>query len=202
MKFVQRIATDIQLDCQGLACPMPIVRTKKAIEQMQAGQVIEVSATDKGSLADIQSWSQKVGHQYLGTLQQADILYHYLRKSDEVNKQNEQQYPHTLTLEQFQQKYNQNTSAEGSPFVIVDVREPAEYIFNHIPGAISMPLGELSNRINELDPNKDIAVICRTGTRSDLACCLLAEQGFKSIYNVIPGMIAWDGLIEGSVHDE
>lgn len=43
------IKVDMSLDCKGLACPMPIVKTKKAMEGLASGQVIEIEATDKGS---------------------------------------------------------------------------------------------------------------------------------------------------------
>ena len=43
------IKVDMNLDCKGLACPMPIVKTKKAMEGLASGQVIEIEATDKGS---------------------------------------------------------------------------------------------------------------------------------------------------------
>lgn len=48
------------LDAKGLACPMPIVKTKKALSDLNAGEVIEVQATDKGSTADIQAWATHV----------------------------------------------------------------------------------------------------------------------------------------------
>lgn len=76
------IKVDKVLDAKGLACPMPIVRTKKALEELKAGQVLEVQATDKGSLADIQSWAKSIGHQYLGSNQDGDVLHHFVRKSD------------------------------------------------------------------------------------------------------------------------
>ena len=53
--------------------------------------------------------------------------------------------------------------------VILDVRESAEYAFNHIPAAKSLPMGELEQRMGELDKESEIFVICRTGSRSDLA---------------------------------
>lgn len=52
------ISVNVTLDCKGLSCPMPIVRTKKAMDQLEAGQVIEVLATDRGSLADMQGWAK------------------------------------------------------------------------------------------------------------------------------------------------
>ncbi len=72
---------DVIIDATGLACPMPIVKTKKAINEIEAGQVLEVQATDKGSKADIKAWSQSIGHQYLGTLEEGEVLKHYIRKS-------------------------------------------------------------------------------------------------------------------------
>ena len=56
------------LDAKGLACPMPIVKTKKAMNNLQAGEVLEVQATDKGSKADIKAWAESTGHQYIGML--------------------------------------------------------------------------------------------------------------------------------------
>lgn len=55
------------LDAKGLACPMPIVRTKKAIDKLQAGEILEVHVTDKGALKDIPAWAQAGGHKILVT---------------------------------------------------------------------------------------------------------------------------------------
>ena len=59
------IKADIQLDAKGLACPMPIVKTKKSMNDLDEGQVLEVQATDKGSKADLAAWANTVGHQYI-----------------------------------------------------------------------------------------------------------------------------------------
>src|SRR5690606_24149049 len=77
--------------------------------------------------------------------------------------------------------------------ILLDVREEAEYAFGHIEGSISIPMGELEDRLDELDKDKEIYVICRTGTRSDLAAQKLVEKGFTKVYNVLPGMSAWKG---------
>ena len=53
------IQVDHILDAKGLACPMPIVKTKQKMEQLLPGHVLEVQATDKGSIADIQSWAAR-----------------------------------------------------------------------------------------------------------------------------------------------
>ena len=187
--------SDIQanqmLDCKGLACPMPIVKTKKAMAQLEPGQVIEVQATDKGSLADMQGWAKNTGHQYLGTVEEGAVLKHYIRKSSPGEVKEENQHPDVVTNQDLQAKL-----AAGENIIVLDVREPAEYAFIRIPGALSIPLGELENRVNELKPDDEIYVICRTGTRSDLACQSLAEKGFKNVKNVEPGMSGWTGPTE------
>ena len=59
------IKANLQLDAKGLACPMPIVKTKKAITDLEEGQVLEGQSSDKGSNADLAAWSSSVGQQYL-----------------------------------------------------------------------------------------------------------------------------------------
>ncbi|CAH1192120.1 Thiosulfate sulfurtransferase GlpE [Paenibacillus auburnensis] len=187
------IKADQSLDCKGLACPMPIVKTKKAMDQLEAGQVIEVQATDKGSLADLKGWAKNTGHQYLGTIEEDNVLKHYLRKAspDEIKEQ--KKYMHVITNEELEKKLVSDEIA-----IILDVREPAEYAFNRIQGAFSVPLGELENRLYELNPEDSIYVICRTGARSDMACQLLAAKGFKDVHNVEPGMSTWSGPTESN----
>lgn len=48
----------IVLDAKGLACPMPIVKTKKRMKDLKAGEVLEIHATDKGSTADLEAWAK------------------------------------------------------------------------------------------------------------------------------------------------
>lgn len=180
------IKVDMSLDCKGLACPMPIVKTKKAIEGLAPGQVIEVKATDKGSTVDIKSWASKVGHQYIGTKQEGDVLVHYVRKA---NEHEVVKYPHTITNAALQ-----SILSHGEESIVLDVREAAEFAFGHIPSAISVPLGELDSAV--LDETKQIYVICRTGNRSDIACQMLNEKGYLNVKNVIPGMVEWQGNIE------
>ncbi|WP_273128436.1 sulfurtransferase TusA family protein [Bacillus weihaiensis] len=51
------------LDCKGLACPMPIVKTKKEIDTLSSGGILEVHATDKGAKNDLTAWAESGGHQ-------------------------------------------------------------------------------------------------------------------------------------------
>ena len=184
------IRVDMTVDAKGLSCPMPIVKTKKAINDLQPGQVLEVQATDKGSKADIKAWAESTGHQYLGTIEEGNVLKHYIRKASEHEIKDEAIYPHVISNEQLAEKINDDST------VIIDVREPAEYAFGHIPGAVSIPLGELEDRINELPKDKTIYVVCRTGTRSNLAAQKLTEKGFANVWNVVPGMSKWEGPLD------
>jgi len=179
------LKADVQLNAKGLACPMPIVKTKKAMSNLTDGQILEVQATDKGSLADLKAWSESVGHQYIGTVEENDVLLHYIRKSSSEEIE-ERTFERTISNEEILDRVS-----NGS--VILDVREEAEYAFGHIEGSKSIPLGELEIRLNELNKDQEILVICRTGTRSDLASQKLVQKGFTKVLNVLPGMNSWNG---------
>lgn len=182
------IKTDLILDAKGLGCPMPIVKTKKAINGLQSGQVLEVLATDKGSRADIKAWAESTGHQYIGTTEDGDVLKHYIRKASSDEEKAANSYANIVSNEGLEQKL-------GTNIIVLDVREEAEFAFGHIPNAISIPLGELENRLDELNENQEIYIVCRTGNRSDLAANKLAEKSFTKVYNVVPGMTGWKGPI-------
>ncbi|UNK19027.1 sulfurtransferase TusA family protein [Paenibacillus sp. N3/727] len=189
---MKSIDSNVMLDAKGLACPMPIVRTKKAMKDLEGGQVLEVEATDKGSKADMKAWAESTGHQYLGTIEEGDVLKHYLRKSS-GEETAERSYPHVTDNTQLEQKLQ-----AGEPVILLDVRESAEYAFKHIPNAISIPLGDLDNRLEELNKQDKIYVVCRTGTRSDMAAQKLAASGFDRVINVVPGMSGWTGTTTSS----
>lgn len=69
------------LDAKGLACPMPIVKTKKAIDAIKSGKVLEVVVTDKGALNDIPAWAKSGGHTVLEQKTEEDVLYFYIQKA-------------------------------------------------------------------------------------------------------------------------
>lgn len=183
--------SDVQLNAQGLACPMPIVKTKKVMNDLVDGQVLEVQATDKGSKADLAAWSKKMGHQFIGTIEKGDVFYHYIRKCNpEKAEAIEKSFEQTIA----------NDELEGRTGLVLDVREAAEFAFGHVPGAKSIPFGELEGRLNELDASQEIYVICRTGTRSDMAAQMLVDKGFAKVFNVLPGMGEWNSEIEKEVN--
>lgn len=185
------IKANVTVDAKGLSCPMPIVKTRKAINDLEAGLVLEIQATDKGSKADIKAWADSTGHQYLGTVEEENILKHYIRKSsnDDILERN---HPNIINNDELENKLKDNDK-----IVVLDVREEAEFVFNHIPEALSIPLGDLEDRMDELNKENIIYVICRTGNRSDLAAQKLVENGFTQVYNVVPGMNQWTGITTG-----
>ncbi|ACK97644.1 sulfurtransferase TusA family protein [Bacillus cereus] len=69
------------LDAKGLACPMPIVRTKKAMDTLQTGEVLEVHVTDKGSVKDIPAWANKGGHDIVKHEEEGDVLKFWIKKA-------------------------------------------------------------------------------------------------------------------------
>lgn len=178
------IETSHILDAKGLACPMPIVRTRKAMMDLVPGEVLEVLATDKGSTADIKAWAAGSGHAYLGTETEEDVLHHFLKK-DSAQVEVKEEIP-VIELDEFVKKVNENEQ-----LTIVDVRERQEFDNGHVPGALHIPLSEVEVRMNELNKDETIYLICQTGRRSGIAGIKLAENGFKDVVNVVPGMTNW-----------
>ena len=68
------------LDAKGLACPMPIVRTKKAINTMETGQILEIHATDKGAKNDLVAWTKSSGHVLLETAEENGVFKFWIKK--------------------------------------------------------------------------------------------------------------------------
>ncbi|WP_426452118.1 sulfurtransferase TusA family protein [Paenibacillus sp. S-38] len=71
---------DKVLDAKGLACPIPIVRTRKAMQELSAGQVLEVHATDKGAKNDLAAWAKSGGHRLLADREEDGVLKFWIQK--------------------------------------------------------------------------------------------------------------------------
>ncbi|RXI96356.1 hypothetical protein DS745_21800 [Anaerobacillus alkaliphilus] len=71
---------DKVLDAKGLACPMPIVRTKKAIAELESGQVLEIHATDKGAKNDLTAWAKSGGHELFQDLEENGVFKFWIKK--------------------------------------------------------------------------------------------------------------------------
>ncbi|MFU8816824.1 MAG: sulfurtransferase TusA family protein [Pseudomonadales bacterium] len=68
------------LDVQGLNCPMPLLKAKKALNEMQPDEVLQVLATDPGSVRDFDVFSRQSGHALLESRQEGDVYVYLLRK--------------------------------------------------------------------------------------------------------------------------
>ena len=77
---MQAQAFDRELDVRGLNCPLPILRTKKSLNDMTSGQVLKVVATDPGSVRDFQAFSKQTGNQLLVSDENAGEYLFVLRK--------------------------------------------------------------------------------------------------------------------------
>lgn len=71
---------DKELDARGLACPLPIVKTRKALNELTSGQVLKVVATDSGSIADMKAFSEQTGNELLSSAQDAGIYTFFLKR--------------------------------------------------------------------------------------------------------------------------
>lgn len=74
--------------------------------------------------------------------------------------------------------------------VVVDVREPCEYAAGHVPGVVLIPMGQLFDRLGEIDRGAPVLIICATGNRSAAASELLNHAGYET-FSVVGGTTAW-----------
>ena len=72
---------DQSLDCMGLYCPMPIVKTVEKIKELKQGEVLEVVADDKGIKLDMPAWCEATGHEFLGMEEDGKELKVYVKKT-------------------------------------------------------------------------------------------------------------------------
>jgi sulfur-carrier protein adenylyltransferase/sulfurtransferase len=86
----------------------------------------------------------------------------------------------------------------GDDLYILDVREPHEYQICNLNGHL-IPLGEISRRVHELDSSKEIVAHCRSGKRSAEAVEFLRKAGFKKIWNLKGGILAWSDEVDPTV---
>lgn len=72
--------SDLQVDASGLKCPLPILRAKKALAQLESGQVLQVITTDQHAIQDFQAFCRQTGNKLLAQDQQAEKTLHFLRR--------------------------------------------------------------------------------------------------------------------------
>lgn len=69
------------LDCTGLLCPLPIIKLSKAVKGIQVGEVVEMLATDPGSVPDVQAFQNQTGHEVLASDKQGDVYRFLVRRT-------------------------------------------------------------------------------------------------------------------------
>lgn len=94
-------------------------------------------------------------------------------------------------------------AAGGAPAVVLDCREPAELQAASVKPdgfeLVAIPMGQIPQRLAELDPDQPIACLCHHGTRSQQVALFLAANGFARVANIAGGIDAWSAEIDGSV---
>jgi tRNA 2-thiouridine synthesizing protein A len=77
---LNKIQVDKVVDARGTACPGPLLAAKKAIGEIQTGQVMEILSSDEGTKRDVPKWAVKKGHEYLGTVEESGYFKIYMKK--------------------------------------------------------------------------------------------------------------------------
>ncbi len=85
---------------------------------------------------------------------------------------------------------NDYATAVGATGQLIDVREPDEVAEGTLPGAVNIPLGDLAARVDELDRDRRVVLLCRSGGRSTSAAEYLTSLGFGDVVNLAGGMLA------------
>jgi hydroxyacylglutathione hydrolase len=81
---------------------------------------------------------------------------------------------------------------------LVDVRNPGEAALGMIPGAVNVPVAQLTSRLDELDPKKPTVVYCAGGYRSSVAASLLRQRGFADVSDILGGYEAWNQAVQNA----
>ena len=69
------------VDARGTACPGPLLAAKKAIGEINSGDIMEILSDDEGTRKDIPKWANKKGHEYLGTAEESGFFKIYMKKA-------------------------------------------------------------------------------------------------------------------------
>jgi len=89
--------------------------------------------------------------------------------------------------------------AAGDNLLLLDVREPHELAESSVKGALHIPMAQIPGRLAELDRDRSIAVLCRSGNRSQAVAGFLIQQGFSRVANLAGGIVRWKQEVDPSV---
>ena len=74
------LKADKTIDCTGMLCPVPVIKTSKAIKELQVGQVLQMVATDPGAPPDMEAWARQTGNELLDSHKEGDKFVFYFRR--------------------------------------------------------------------------------------------------------------------------
>lgn len=92
-------------------------------------------------------------------------------------------------------EFAKRSEADPAP-VLLDVREDWELAISRIDAAVHIPMGEIPSRFRELEPDRDIVVMCRSGGRSAVVARFLLQQGYPRVWNLSGGILAWSEQVD------
>lgn len=90
-----------------------------------------------------------------------------------------------VSMARFMEAYDEDPTT-----IVIDVRQPAEYVAGHVPGAVLVPMGQLPSRMAQFDRARPVHLICATGNRSSAMAAFLTGMGMTA-YSVDGGTQAW-----------
>ncbi len=79
--MVDVLKEDQVLDCSGMLCPLPVVKTRNAIKAMEVGQILKMIATDPGAPPDMEAWSRQTGNELLRSMEDNGKFIFYIRRT-------------------------------------------------------------------------------------------------------------------------
>jgi NADPH-dependent 2,4-dienoyl-CoA reductase/sulfur reductase-like enzyme/rhodanese-related sulfurtransferase/TusA-related sulfurtransferase len=199
----------VEIDCSGLTCPGPLNAMIKALETLPENKELKVYATDLGFKSSVEAYAKlneavellhlgKEHGKLVATLKKNKVGVEEIEAPVKLKKETrkERRKPTDPPLSNItaDELYNRLES-EDKPAIVIDVRTQQEYHgpAGHIKNSKLIPLGDLMYNIEQLNEYKDkeVIMVCHSGSRSMMASQLLVRAGFKDVRNLSGGMMIW-----------
>ena len=179
------------IDCSGYDCPMVLVQLKESLDRLESGEIVEVITEDLPNFQLVlKGWTSETNDRYYDSFTEDQKTHHYIQKAMNDVRKEPMLFPNVITNTELKKLLT------AKPIHIMDVREDIEFMLGHVPTAFNVPLSNFTENLARFNQEETYYVICRTGNRSDYACKYMKKLGFNRVYNVLPGMVQWDGPVE------
>jgi NADPH-dependent 2,4-dienoyl-CoA reductase/sulfur reductase-like enzyme/rhodanese-related sulfurtransferase/TusA-related sulfurtransferase len=200
----------VEIDCSGLTCPGPLNAMIKSLETLPENKKLKVYATDPGFKSSVEAYAKlneavelvhlgKEKGKLVATLKKGKVRVEEKEVSAKPKKKIRKELrglDESLVSQINVDELYERLESEDAPALLVDVRTPQEYFgpLGHIKGSKLLPLDELLHNTNTLEDykNKEIILICHSGSRSMMAAQFLAQAGFKDLRNLTGGIMIWN----------